>query len=63
VPNWRSWQLGDEFFTYLKDSFDILYAEGETQPKMMTIGLHARLIGRPGRIGSLHQFLRLRVRA
>jgi peptidoglycan/xylan/chitin deacetylase (PgdA/CDA1 family) len=53
----HDYQLGDEFFTYLKDSFDILYAEGETQPKMMTIGLHARLIGRPGRIGSRHQFL------
>jgi len=53
----HDYQLGDEFFTYLKDSFDILYAEGETQPKMMTIGLHARLIGRPGRIGSLHKFL------
>jgi allantoinase len=51
------YQLGDEFFTYLKDSFNILYAEGETHPKMMTIGLHARLIGRPGRIGALHQFL------
>jgi len=53
----HDYQLGDEFFTYLKDSFDILYAEGETQPKMMTVGLHARLIGRPGRIGSLHKFL------
>ena len=53
----HDYQLGDEFFTYLKDSFDILYAEGETHPKMMTIGLHARLIGRPGRIGSLHKFL------
>jgi allantoinase len=51
------YQLGDEFFTYLKDSFDILYAEGETHPKMMTIGLHARLIGRPGRIGALHHFM------
>ena len=51
------YQLGDEFFTYLKDSFDILYAEGESHPKMMTVGLHARLIGRPGRIGSLHRFL------
>ena len=51
------YQLGEEFFTYLKDSFDILYAEGESLPKMMTIGLHARLIGRPGRIGSLHRFL------
>jgi peptidoglycan/xylan/chitin deacetylase (PgdA/CDA1 family) len=53
----HDYQLGDEFFTYLKDSFDILYAEGETRPKMMTVGLHARLIGRPGRIGSLHKFL------
>ena len=53
----HDYQLADEFFTYLKDSFDILYAEGETRPKMMTIGLHARLIGRPGRIGSLHKFL------
>jgi len=53
----HDYQLGNEFFTYLKDSFDILYAEGETQPKMMTVGLHARLIGRPGRIGSLYKFL------
>jgi peptidoglycan/xylan/chitin deacetylase (PgdA/CDA1 family) len=53
----HDYQLGDEFSTYLKDSFDILYAEGETRPKMMTVGLHARLIGRPGRIGSLHKFL------
>jgi len=51
------YQLGEEFFTYLKNSFDILYAEGENQPKMMTVGLHARLIGRPGRIASLHDFL------
>lgn len=51
------YQLADEFFTYLKDSFDILYAEGETRPQMMTIGLHARLLGRPGRIGSLYNFL------
>jgi len=53
----HDYQLGDEFFTYLRDSFDILYAEGEARPKMMTVGLHARLIGRPGRIGSLHKFL------
>jgi peptidoglycan/xylan/chitin deacetylase (PgdA/CDA1 family) len=53
----HDYQLGDEFFTYLKDSFDTLYAEGETHPKMMTVGLHARLLGRPGRIGSLHKFL------
>ena len=53
----HDYQLGDEFFTYLKDSFDTLYAEGETHPKMMTVGLHARLLGRPGRIRSLHNFL------
>jgi len=53
----HDYQLGDEFLTYLRDSFDVLYAEGETQPKMMTVGLHARLIGRPGRIGSLYKFL------
>jgi allantoinase len=53
----HDYQLGDEFFTYLKDNFDTLYAEGETHPKMMTVGLHARLLGRPGRIGSLHKFL------
>ena len=53
----RSYQIGDEFLTYLKDSFDILYAEGETHPKMMTVGIHARLLGRPGRIGCLHKFL------
>ena len=51
------YQLGSEFFNYLKDSFDQLYAEGETRPGMMTVGLHARLIGRPGRIGALHRFL------
>ncbi len=53
----EGYQVGDEFFTYIKDSFDCLYAEGEQQPKMMTIGLHARLIGRPGRIGALHRIL------
>lgn len=53
----RSYQIGDEFFTYLKDSFDVLYAEGATHPKMMTIGLHARLLGRPGRIGALTRIL------
>ncbi|MEM7564156.1 MAG: allantoinase PuuE [Pseudomonadota bacterium] len=51
------YQVGDEFFTYLRDSFDVLYAEGADHPRMMTVGLHARLIGRPGRIGSLHRFL------
>jgi len=48
---------GDQFYTYLKDSFDALYAEGDTKPKMMSVGLHCRLIGRPGRIQSLKRFL------
>ena len=49
---------GDEFFTYLKDSFDALYEEGQAgAPKMMSIGLHCRLIGRPGRIQSLKAFI------
>ncbi|MEM8813455.1 MAG: polysaccharide deacetylase family protein [Pseudomonadota bacterium] len=51
------YQIGDEFTAYNKDTFDILYAEGATTPKMMTIGLHARLLGRPGRIGALHKIL------
>tara|TARA_Y100000590_G_scaffold424955_1_gene532432 strand:+ start:2586 stop:3482 length:897 start_codon:yes stop_codon:yes gene_type:complete len=48
---------GEQFFNYLKDSFDCLYKEGETFPKMMNIGLHCRLIGRPGRMQSLLNFL------
>lgn len=53
----RSYQVADEFFVYLRDSFDVLYAEGERMPRMMTVGLHARLSGRPGRIVALHRFL------
>jgi peptidoglycan/xylan/chitin deacetylase (PgdA/CDA1 family) len=48
---------GEEFFQYLRDSFDVLYAEGETSPKMMSIGLHCRLVGRPGRFAALLKFL------
>jgi len=48
---------GDEFFTYLKDSFDVLYREGETAPKMMSVGLHCRVVGRPGRAAALIRFL------
>jgi putative urate catabolism protein len=48
---------GEEFFTYLKDSFDVLYAEGKTAPRMMSVGLHCRLVGRPGRAGALMGFL------
>ena len=45
------------FFNYLKDSFDVLYKEGDHAPKMMSIGLHCRLIGRPGRMQSLIKFI------
>jgi len=53
----QGFNSGDQFFTYLKDSFDILYAEGETAPKMMSVGLHCRLVGRPGRAAALVRFL------
>ena len=48
---------GDQFYTYLKDSFDALYEEGKAAPKMMSVGLHCRLIGRPGRFQSLKKFI------
>ncbi|TDT87702.1 OHCU decarboxylase [Azorhizobium sp. AG788] len=48
---------GDDFFAYLRDSFDLLYAEGETAPRMMSVGLHCRLVGRPGRAKALARFL------
>ena len=47
---------GEQFYTYLKDSFDTLYNESET-PKIMSLGLHCRIIGRPGRMQSLKRFL------
>ncbi|SEP97091.1 allantoinase PuuE [Thalassovita taeanensis] len=48
---------GEQFFTYLKDAFDTLYAEGTTAPKMLSIGLHCRLIGRPGKLAGLKRFI------
>lgn len=48
---------GDEFFEYLRDAFDVHYAEGEQRASMMSIGLHCRLIGRPGRFKALQRFL------
>ncbi len=48
---------GDDFFTYLRDAFDVLYAEGGDRPKMMSVGLHMRLVGRPGRFAALARFL------
>ncbi len=57
----QGFNSGTQFFDYLRDSFDTLYREGDPRgldaPKMLSIGLHARLAGRPGRIGSLERFL------
>jgi len=57
----QGFNTGEHFFNYLRDSFDTLYAEGDPdgddRPKMMSIGMHCRLLGRPGRIGSLRRFL------
>lgn len=54
----QGFNSGDQFYSYLKDSFDALYAEGKAgSPKMMSIGLHCRLIGRPGRIQALRRFI------
>ncbi len=53
----QGFNSGGQFYNYLKDSFDALYEEGKTAPKMMSVGLHCRLIGRPGRIQSLKKFL------
>jgi allantoinase len=48
---------GDQFFGYLRDAFDVLYGEGAATPRMMSVGLHARLVGRPGRFAALCRFL------
>lgn len=53
----QGFNTGEHFFSYLKDAFDTLYAEGEAAPKMMSIGLHCRLVGRPGRALALAKFL------
>jgi putative urate catabolism protein len=53
----QGFNSGDQFYCYLKDSFDVLYAEGATAPKMMSVGLHCRLVGRPGRAAALARFL------
>jgi allantoinase len=53
----QGFNTGDHFFQYLKDSFDVLYAEGEEAPKMLSVGMHCRLLGRPGRMRSLQKFL------
>ena len=53
----QGFNAGDQFFAYLRDSFDVLYAEGETTPKMLSIGLHCRIAGRPGRAAALARFM------
>lgn len=53
----QGFNTGEQFFTYLKDSFDVLYAEGEESPKMLSIGMHCRLLGRPGKFRALQRFL------
>ncbi len=54
---YQGFNSGDQFFTYLKDSFDWLYREGGAAPRMMSVGLHCRIAGRPGRIAALDRFL------
>ena len=53
----QGFNTGEQFLTYLKDAFDVLYAEGAERPKMMSIGMHCRLLGRPGRFAALQRFL------
>ena len=57
----QGFNTGDHFYTYLKDAFDVLYAEGDPngldRPKMLSIGMHCRLLGRPGRFRALQRFL------
>ena len=48
---------GDEFFEYLRDAFDVMYAEGDERPAMLSVGMHCRLLGRPGRFRALQRFL------
>jgi putative urate catabolism protein len=55
--NAQGFGSGEQFYSYLRDAFDLLYAEGEHAPKMMSVGLHCRLVGRPGRAKSLVHFL------
>lgn len=53
----QGFNSGDQFFAYLKDSFDVLYREGAERPRMLSVGLHCRLAGRPGRVAALERFL------
>ncbi len=53
----QGFNTADHFFHYLRDTFDVLYAEGADSPKMMSVGMHCRLLGRPGRLAALQRFL------
>ena len=53
----QGFNSGEQFFSYLKDSFDMLYDEGANRPKMMSVGLHCRIAGRPGRARAVEKFL------
>ncbi|GGL99285.1 allantoinase PuuE [Pseudomonas asuensis] len=53
----QGFHTSEQFFQYLKDAFDVLYEEGATAPKMLSIGLHCRLIGRPARLAGLKRFI------
>jgi putative urate catabolism protein len=53
----QGFNSGEQFFAYLRDAFDTLYAEGDDAPKMLSIGMHCRLLGRPGRFAALQRFL------
>jgi allantoinase len=53
----QGFSQAEDFFTYLRDSFDALYAEGAETPRMMSVGMHCRLLGRPGRLVALQRFL------
>ena len=53
----QGFNTGEHFFNYLRDSFDTLYEEGQQTPRMMSVGLHCRLVGRPGRIAALKRFV------
>ena len=53
----QGFNTGEQFLAYLKDAFDVLYAEGAERPRMMSVGMHCRLLGRPGRFAALQRFL------
>jgi peptidoglycan/xylan/chitin deacetylase (PgdA/CDA1 family) len=53
----QGFNTSDHFFSYLRDAFDVLYAEGDERPAMMSVGMHCRLLGRPGRMRALQRFL------